>query len=376
MLKKSLLPDLYELYPERFFNITNGITPRRWIVLSNPGLAGLITNTIGDGWVGQLEEIKKLESFCGDPELIKKWQRIKYENKCNLAGLIQERTGRSVNPDSLFDIQMCRIHEYKRQHLNVLHIITLYNKIRKNPQTEIVPRTFIFGGKTSPGYFIANLIIKLINSVAEAVNNDPDVADRLKVVYFPDFNVKNGQKIYPAADLSEQIFTAGREASGTGNMKFSMNGALTIGTLGGSNIEILKEAGAENFFLFGMNSEEVYKIKSEGHDPVSYYHADPDLKEAMDLISSGFFSKKDTDLFKPLVDSLICRDEHLALVDYKSYIDCQEKVSAAFKAREKWTKMSILTVARMGKFSSDRAIHEYNEKIWHASPLKIKSEEV
>ncbi len=375
LLKKTLLRDLYEIYPERFHNITNGVTPRRWMVLSNPRLAELITNTIGDHWVNQLREIKQLKSFANDPNLIKKWQQVKYENKRDLAGVLHDRTGISVDPDTLFDIQMKRLHEYKRQHLNVLHIITLYNRIKKNPRMDITPRTFIFGGKSSPGYFTANLIIKLINSVAEVVNNDPDVAGRLKVVFFPNFNVKNGQRVYPAADLSEQISTAGREASGTGNMKFSMNGALTIGTLDGANIEIREEVGAENFFLFGLTAEEVYNMKSHGYNPMVYYNANPDLKEVIDLISSGFFSKKDVNLFKPLVDSLLCRDEHMLIADYQSYIDCQDRVSMAFKDQKKWTKMSILTVARMGKFSSDRSILEYNEKIWHAAPLKIELEE-
>lgn len=375
LLKKTILPELYEMYPERFLNVTNGVTPRRWIVLSNPGLAELITDTIGDRWISQLKELKQLEPFANDPDFIKKWRQVKYENKRDLAGIIHSRTGISVNPDTLFDIQMKRLHEYKRQHLNVLHIITLYNRIKKNPRIDITPRTFIFGGKSSPGYFIAKLIIKLINSVAEVVNNDPDVAGRLKVVFFPDFNVKNGQKLYPAADLSEQISTAGREASGTGNMKFSMNGALTIGTLNGANIEIREEVGAENFFLFGLTADEVSTMKSQGYNPKDYYNANPELKEAIDLISSGFFSKTDVNLFKPLVDSLLCRDEHMILADYQSYIDCQDRISMAFRDQEKWTNMSILTVARMGKFSSDRSIREYNEKIWHATPLKIDLEE-
>ena len=375
LLKKTILADLYEIYPERFHNITNGVTPRRWMVLSNPRLAELVTNTIGDGWISHLGEIKQLESFASDPALIKKWHEVKHENKRDFAGIILDRTGISVDPDTLFDVQVKRLHEYKRQHLNVLHIITLYNRIRKNPRTDITPRTFIFGGKASPGYFIANLIIKLINSVADVVNNDPDVAGCLKVIFFPNFNVKNGQKIYPAADLSEQISTAGKEASGTGNMKFSMNGALTMGTLDGSNIEIREEVGAENFFLFGLTAKEVYEMKSAGYNPMVYYDANQDLKEAIDLISSGFFSNSDVNLFKPLVDSLLCRDEHMVLADYQSYIDCQERVSSTFKDQKKWTKMSILTVARMGKFSSDRSVREYNEKIWHAAPLKIDLED-
>jgi len=374
LLKNNILSDLHELYPERFLNVTNGVTPRRWIVLSNPRLTELITNTIGERWIMQLDDIKQLEAFANDPNLIKKWQQVKLENKRDLAGIIYGRTGISISPDTLFDIQMKRLHEYNRHLLNVLHIITLFNRIRNNPRTDITPRTFIFGGKSSPGYFMANLIIKLINSVAEAVNSDPDVAGRLKVVFFPNFNVKNGQRIYPAADLSEQISTAGKEASGTGNMKFAMNGALTIGTLDGSNFEIREEVGSENFFHYGLNAEEIYQMKSHGHNPMTYYNADPDLKEAIDLISSGFFSKKDTDLFKPLVDSLLRRDEHMVLADYQSYIQCQDRVSMTFKDQKKWTKMSILTVARMGKFSSDRSIREYNEKIWHAAPLKIDIE--
>ncbi|MBM4136904.1 MAG: glycogen/starch/alpha-glucan phosphorylase [Nitrospira sp.] len=375
LLKKTILPDLYELYPERFLNITSGVTPRRWLVLSNPGLAELITNTIGDGWIRQLGEIKQLEAFANEPNLIKKWQQVKYENKRALSSIIYDRTGISINPDTIFDVQMKRLHEYNRHHLNVLHIITLYNRIKKNPRIDITPRTFIFGGKSSPGYFIANLIIKLINSVAEVVNNDPEVAGRLKVVFFPNFNVKNGQRVCPAADLSEQISTAGKDASGTGNMKFAMNGTLTIGTFDGANREIREEVGAENFFLFGLTAEEVYNMKSRGYNPMTYYNTNPDLKEVIDLISSGFFSPKDLDLFKPLVDSLLRRDEHMILADYQSYIDCQALISTAFKDQKKWTKMSILTAARMGKFSSDRSIREYNEKIWHAAPLKIKLED-
>jgi starch phosphorylase len=375
MLKKTVFPDLYEIYPERFLNITSGITPRRWLMLSNPRLAELITNTIGDRWISQLKELKQLEPLAGDPDFIRKWQKVKHENKLDLAGIIRDRTGIPVNPDTLFDIQMKRLHENRRQHLNVLHIITLYNRIKKNPQIDIMPRTFIFGGKASPGYFTAKLIIKLINSVAEALNNDPDVAGRLKVVFFPNFNVKNCQWIHPAADLSEQISLAGKEASGTGSMKFSMNGALTIGTFNGANIEISEEVGTGNFFLCGLTAEEVSDMKSHGYNPTVYYNSNPELKEAIDLITSGFFSKKDINLFKPLVDSLLCRDEHMVLADYQSYIDCQDRVSMSFKDQEYWTKMSILTVARMGKFSSDLSIGEYCEKIWHAIPLKIELED-
>ena len=374
LLKKTLLPDFYDLYPERFFHVMNGVSPRRWISVSNPGLAGLITNTIGDRWISDLQEIRQLESFAADPNVIKKWQNVKHENKCDIASFMRDRTGISVNPDTLFDVQGKRFHESNRQHLNLLHIITLYNRIKKNPLTDITPRTFIFGGKASPGYFMAHLIIKLINSVAEILNNDPDVAGRLKILFFPDLNVKNAQRLYPAADLSEQISTPGREASGTGGMKFSLSGALTIGSLTGTNIEIATDVGTENIFQFGLTAEEVTTMKSQGYNSRDCYNANTDLKEVIDLISSGFFFKEDATLFKPFIDSLLSRDEQMVLADYQSYIDCQDRVSTAFKDRKQWTKMSIITVARMGKFSSDRSIREYCEKIWHAAPLKKGSE--
>jgi starch phosphorylase len=370
-LKKTVFQDFHELYPERFLNVTSGASPRRWIVLSNPRLAELITNTIGDRWIRSMDkEIRELERFADDAAFRKEWRLVKYKNKRDLADIIQDRTGISVNPDSLFDIQVKRFSEYKRHHLNLLHIITLYNRLKNNPQLDTTPRTFIFGGKASPGYSMAKRIIKLINSVAEVVNSDPDVAGRLNVIFFPNFNVKNGQKIYPAADVSEQTATAGREVSATGNIKFSMNGALTIGTSDGANIEIRDEIGAENFFTFGLTVEEVSKLKDQDYNPRDYYNAHVHLKEAIDLISSGFFSKKDPNMFKPLVDSLLSRDEHMLLADYQSYIDCQDLISTTFKDQETWTKMSILTVARMGKFSSDRSVQEYCEKIWHVKHLK------
>ena len=276
---------------------------------------------------------------------------------------------------SIFDVQVKRLHEYKRQHLNVLHIITLYNRIKHDRDTEIVPRTFIFGGKAAPGYFMAKLIIKLINSVGEVLDKDPDVRDRLKVVFLPNYNVKQARWIYPAADLSEQISTAGYEASGTSNMKFSMNGALTIGTLDGANIEIRHEVGEENFFLFGLTAEEVRAKRAHGYSPSEYYHSDPHLREAVDLINSGHFSRGDTNLFTPLLDSLIKDDPYMLFADYQSYIECQEKVSQAYQDRDKWTRMSILNTTRMGKFSSDRAIREYCEEIWNATPVRVELEE-
>ncbi len=371
LLTRTVLKDLFDMYPKRFTNVTNGVTPRRWVALSNPGLSALLRRTIGDGWIRNFEdEIRKIEPFVKDMSFRKEWARIKRGNKVKLAAIIEERTGIEIDPDSLFDVQVKRIHEYKRQHLNVLHIVTLYNRIKKDPRINVVPRTFIFGGKAAPGYFMAKLIIKLINSVAEVVNNDQDVAGRLKVAFFPDFNVKNAHYIYPAADLSEQISTAGKEASGTGNMKFSMNGALTIGTLDGANVEIREEVGADNFFLFGLTAEEVLELKTKGYAPRSFYESNENLREAIDQIRSGHFSRGNGELFMPLVDNLLNHDPFLLLADYQSYLECQDKVSGAYLDQDHWVLMSILNVARMGKFSSDRSIREYCEKIWKVKPLK------
>ncbi len=375
LLKETVLRDYFEFMPEKFSNKTNGVTPRRFIALSNPRLSKLITSKIGDDWIKHLEELRKLEPLADDAAFRKEWSQVKLENKRDLAAVILERTGIEVNPESMFDILVKRLHEYKRQHLDVLHIISLYNRIRRNPEIDITPRTFIFGGKAAPGYFMAKLIIKLITSVGEVVNSHPDVADRLKVVFFPDFNVKNAQPIYSAADLSEQISMAGKEASGTGNMKFSMNGALTIGTLDGANVEIREEVGADNFFLFGLTADEVFDLKSKGYNPQEYYHSNTELREALDLISSGHFSDGDRDLFKPLVDSLVYHDEYMLLADYRSYIECQERVSQAYLEQEHWARMSILNTARMGKFSSDRSMREYCEDIWKVKPFPTKLDE-
>lgn len=370
LLKQTVMRDFHEISPTKFHNITNGVTPRRWVVLSNPGLTGLITEAIGDQWISHFEdEISKLERFASDAEFRKKWREVKQANKENLAGLIKDRTGVTVYSESIFDVQAKRIHEYKRQHLNMLHVITLYRRLKNDPSIKAPPRTVIFGGKAAPGYFMAKLIIKLINSVADVVNNDPDTVDRLKVVFFPDFNVKNGQRIYPAADLSEQISTAGKEASGTGNMKFSMNGALTIGTLDGANVEIREQVGAENFFLFGLDTPAVRALKANGYEPRAHYEGNRELKETIDLISSGFFSPGDPGLFRPLVDELLNRDEYLVLADYQSYVESQEEVGMVYENRERWTTRSIFNVARMGKFSSDRSIREYAKKIWKVKPL-------
>lgn len=308
LLKADVLRDFAEMYPERFNNKTNGVTPRRFMVLSNPRLTKLITSKIGEDWIKNLQELRKLESFVDDPEFRDEWRQIKQSIKQDLADYIEAHNGIKVNVDSIFDIQSKRFHEYKRQHLNVLHIVTLYNRLKADPTLEITPRTFIFGGKAAPGYYMAKLIIKLINSVAETINNDPDIRDQIKVVFLKDYNVKFAQRVYPAADLSEQISTAGKEASGTGNMKFSMNGALTIGTLDGANIEIRDEVGAENFFLFGLTAPQVSELKASGYDPIKYYNENAELRQAIDRISSGFFSNGDPVLFKPLINSLLYQD--------------------------------------------------------------------
>ncbi len=371
LLKKTVLHDFYELWPDRFHNVTNGVTPRRWMVLSNPKLAGLITEHIGDRWVSHLEdELRRLEPLAADSGFQREYRKVKAENKRALAAVIKDRTGVTLDPDSLFDIQVKRLHEYKRQHLNILHVITLYNRIKADPRATITPRTVIFGGKAAPGYMMAKLIIKLINAVASVVNSDPSVSDALKVVFFPNFNVKNGQRVYPAADLSEQISTAGKEASGTGNMKFSMNGALTIGTLDGANVEIREAVGPDNFFLFGLTAAEVADLKKRGYDPRSYYESNKELREVLDLIASGRFSNGDQELFRPLVDSLLTRDDYLLLADYQSYVECQEGVGRAFRDQQAWTRMSILNVARMGRFSSDRSIREYCSDIWRVKPMR------
>jgi starch phosphorylase len=356
--------------PEKFTNVTNGVTPRRWIVLSNPKLSALITSKIGDRWISDLEEeLERIEPFAIDPGFQREWQTIKADNKRALAGFIKERTGIIVDPQSLFDIQVKRLHEYKRQHLNALYAITLYSQLKRGFDASVTPRTVIFGGKAAPGYRMAKLIIKLINSVAEVINQDPTVSQVLKVVFMPDFNVKNGQRVYPAADLSEQISTAGKEASGTGNMKFAMNGALTIGTLDGANIEIRDAVGHENFFLFGLTAQEVGQLKASGYNPRSIYEANPALREAIDLIDCGFFSNGDRELFRPLVESLLNRDDYMLLADYQAYVDCQQRVSEAYREQKNWTRMSILNSARVGRFSSDRSIREYCRDIWNVSPI-------
>jgi starch phosphorylase len=371
LLKREVLADFYALWPERFSNKTNGVTPRRWLLLANPRLAHCITRRIGDSWVRELYELRSLESWIEDPDFRAEWRDIKRANKTALAELIRERTGVLVNPDALFDVQVKRIHEYKRQHLNILHVIGLYRRLKTDPHLQIQPRVFIFGGKAAPGYHLAKLMIRLITAVGETLDRDRAVRELIKVVFLPNFNVTNAQLIYPAADLSEQISTAGKEASGTGNMKFQMNGALTIGTLDGANIEIREEVGAENFFLFGMSAEEVERLRHSDYRPIDVYRSNPELHEVLDLIQSGFFSRGDGELFGPLLDNLLQHDPYMVLADYQAYAECQQLVDAAFRDVEHWTRMSILNTARSGKFSSDRTIREYCTDIWRVKSVPV-----
>jgi starch phosphorylase len=371
LLKERVFRDFYEMYPAKFNNKTNGVTPRRFMKLANPDLAELITSRIGEGWLKDLDQLKRLEALVEDAGFQHAWRNVKLQNKQRLAALIEEQLGFGVVVDSLFDVMVKRLHEYKRQLLKVLHIITLYNRLKDDPNANVVPRTFVFGAKAAPGYRIAKLIIRLINAIAEVINNDASIDQRLKVAYLPNFNVTLGELIYPAADLSEQISLAGKEASGTGNMKFALNGALTVGTLDGANIEIRQQVGEENFFLFGLNADEVFALKDKGYNPMDFYQRQPELRLAIDQIASGYFSNGDAGRFRPIVESLLAHDEYLLLADYPSYVACQNRVDAAYQDTELWTRMSILNTARCGFFSSDRTIRQYCEDIWKVKPLKI-----
>lgn len=377
LLKADVLKDFHELWPEKFSNKTNGVTPRRWIVLANPRLTRHISNAIGDGWIKDLSQLQQLETFADDAGFRAGWREIKRANKRDFADVIRKRCNVAVDPSSMFDIQVKRIHEYKRQHLSALHIIALYHRVKSNPNLEMTPRTFIFGGKAAPGYRMAKLMIKLITSIGDVVNRDPAVRDRLRVAFLPNFSVTNGQRIYPAADLSEQISLAGKEASGTGNMKFAMNGALTIGTMDGANIEIREQVGAENFFLFGMDAAEVAALKSSGYKPADWADRNPELKEVINLIRHGYFSRGDGELFRPLVDSLVHHDPYCLFADFASYSDAHTRAGAAFLDSDDWTRMSILNSARSGMFSSDRTIGEYCDDIWGAKavPVPLLSQE-
>jgi len=364
LITKTIFKAFFKIFPEKFTNKTNGITPRRWFVQSNPNLSTLIAKKIGMGFVDQLEKLKELEPFCDEPGFRKDFQDVKTQNKVQLSKIIKGETGITVDPHSLFDVQVKRFHEYKRQLLNILRVISLYRRIKENPSIQVTPRTVIFGGKAAPGYYMAKLIIRLINHVAQTVNRDKDVADRLKVIFLPNYRVSLAEKIIPGTNLSEQISTAGTEASGTSNMKFMLNGALTIGTLDGANVEMLEEAGDENFYLFGLKTEEVFETKHRGYNPQDYIYKNEDLAKVLIMIRENYFSPHDPGLFLPIHDSLLYTDTYLLMADFVSYDQAQEKISRDFLDQDSWAKKAILNVARSGKFSSDRTIKQYAEEIW------------
>jgi len=373
LLKTTVMRDFHELWPEKFSNKTNGVTPRRFIALANRPLTKLIDDAIGGNWLCNMDLLKHLQPLANDASFQSRWREVKLNAKHQLSDYIGKVTGIRVDPASMFDVQAKRFNEYKRQHLSLLHIISLYHRLKANPSLSIAPRTFIFAGKAAPGYYMAKLIIKLIHSVAGIVNHDPQVNQTIKVIFLPDFNVKNAQHIYPAADLSEQISTAGKEASGTGNMKFSMNGALTIGTLDGANVEIREAVGEENFFLFGMTATQVQERLSAGYQPWDVVENDSELQHALDLIDSGLFSHGDRQLFAPLTNNLRTQDTYLVCADYRAYLDCQDYVGSQYLDTKSWTNKSILNVARIGRFSSDRAIREYADEIWKVKPVLVKN---
>lgn len=372
LLRRHILADWDSMYPGKIHNITNGVTPRRWMAVSNPRLTKLITEAIGETWITNLYELRQLEKLADDAPFLEAWRRVKEENKQDFSNLIHCCSTLMVDYKAMFDVQVKRIHEYKRQHLNILHIITLYSQIKNNPNLEITPRVFVFGGKAAPGYFMAKRIIKLITSVAQVINNDPAVRDQLKVFFIPNYNVKIGHVVYPMTDLSEQISLAGMEASGTGNMKFSMNGALTIGTLDGANVEIRQEVGPENFFLFGLSVDEVRALRNEGYHPYEYCQHNESLRAVIDLIGSGLFTSGDRELFRPIIDSLLQEDQYMLFADYQDYVGCQQRVSLLYEDQDAWARMSILNTARMGRFSSDRSILDYSRKIWDVQPSPVE----
>jgi starch phosphorylase len=371
LLKEQVLSDFYELWSHKFNNKTNGVTPRRWLRIANPLLTNLITETIGNSWLKDLDQLKQLEPYATDAGFRDRWMQVKQQNKVDLAAIIHEQLNLTVNPDSIFDVMVKRLHEYKRQLLKVLHIITLYERLKANPQLDMQPITFIFGAKAAPGYHMAKQIIKLINAVGEMVNYDADVRDRLKVAYLPNFNVTLGERIYPAANLSEQISLAGKEASGTGNMKFALNGAVTIGTLDGANIEIRARVGDDNFFLFGLTTEEVFTLKASGYRSANEYRRNAELRQVLERLASGYFAGGDAAVFDPIVQSLVQRDDYLLLADYHSYVEAYERVMSAYSDSGRWAQMSILNTARCGFFSSDRTIRQYCGEIWGVKPLSF-----
>ncbi|CAD5979019.1 Glycogen phosphorylase [Planktothrix tepida] len=368
-LQQAIIPDFYELSPEKFRTISSGITPRRWLVLANSNLTHLITSKIGNSWIKNLTDLHRLEAELDQPEFRLAWRKIKEENKQQLASYIKLNCGIKVNPDSIFDIQIERIQEYKRQHLNILKIITLYNRIRKNPNGDYVPQTFIFGGKTAPGYVMGKLMIKLIHAVGQVVNSDSIIGDRLKVVFIPNVNITLSQRIYPAADVSEHLAMAGKKAGGLAILKPALNGALTMGIVDGASAELRHAVGEENFFDFGLNLPETEALKAKGYNPWSYYHGNENLRQCIDQIASGYFSQGDPNLFKTLIDALLYHDEYMLFADYQSYMDCQDQVIQTYQNWEKWTRMSILNVARLGRFSSDAIVQTYSENIWHIHPV-------
>ena len=368
LMKETIFADFHRMWPDRIINMTNGVTPRRWLNQANPALSNLITKNIGKGWLKDLDQLRQLTPLATDAGFCEAFVRVKRDNKARLAQMIEQRLTVRIDPDSLFDVQIKRIHEYKRQLLNVLHVITLYNRIRAGGDQP--PRTVIFGGKAAPGYRMAKLIIRLINDVADIVNNDSRVHDRLKVVFIPNYDVSNAEIIIPAADLSEQISTAGTEASGTGNMKLALNGALTIGTLDGANVEIRNEVGPENIFIFGMTTDEVAQTHASRYNPWVHYDSNAELKQTLDMLRDGYFSPEDRDRFKPVFDTLTYHGDHyLLLADYASYIACQEQVGQLYRDPSAWTQKAILNVAGMGQFSSDRTIGQYAKDIWNVVPV-------
>jgi len=375
LLKKTLFKDYYEMYPDRFENETNGITPRRWLRQCNRGLADLITSEIGEDWVTDLPKIQQIEKFADDKSFRKKFRKIKQQNKKDLADYIKEHNGVTVTTDSIFDIQIKRIHEYKRQLMAALHAITLYNRIKENPQGNYQPRTIIFGGKAAPGYTMAKLHIKLINDISNVINNDKEIGDRLKCVFLGNYSVTLAEKMIPAANLSEQISTAGMEASGTGNMKFALNGALTIGTLDGANIEIKDEVGDENIFIFGNTVEEVERLRQSGYNPREYYENNAELKKAIDQIHTGFFNDDHPELFHPITRALLEEGDYfMVLADYEAYVKKQEEVEQVYQDHDKWDRRAILNTARVGNFSSDRTIMGYAKDIWGVEPITLPND--
>jgi starch phosphorylase len=372
LLKSTVMPDFAAIWPEKFNSKTNGVTPRRFVRLANPELSAFIDEVLGsDAWVTNLDLLQGLEQVADDPAALERFRRIKRDNKASLARYIKAKMRLDVDLDSMFDVQIKRFHEYKRQHLNALHIIHLYARLKKG-EKPIVPRTFIFGGKAAPGYFMAKLIIKLINSVASVCNSDPHVAPWLKVVFLENYGVSLAEKIIPAADLSEQISTAGKEASGTGNMKFALNGALTIGTLDGANVEIRQCVGDDNFFLFGLTAPQVLDLKQRGYDPYGYYRDDPDLREALDLIADNHFTPHEPGVLRPLLDNLLGSDPYLVLADFRAYVEAQKRAAQAYTDPGDWSRRALLNVARCGMFSSDRTIRQYAQEIWHLEPVKVE----